>query len=506
MNQPSPLPAAPVEDLARHHAYLRSRLRGLGVAEASLDDAVQDVYEVLVRRIGDYDSRFSLRQWMAGVARKVARRHREQARRLPLAIDVDRLPASTVDPEHAAARQEGLAVLRRFLAGLDADRWAVFVLSEIEGLRGTEIAAELDVNLSTVYARLRTAKQAFEAAAGRQHGPGRSWLAGLLAGPTSLFRRSGSAAFTTPLALCALVATGVGLTLGTRACAGPPSEAAPERVARANVQTPAPTIRPGPGTGIAGREVDPARLVPASTEARGVPVADAEGWFNGGSGFSEGPGVWSHRLSYKLEGAELILRVEYSNDGDLPARAVGWVELDGFGIVEGPAEWPIDLAVDADRTMLWRLRATRAGVVRALFSDSPNRDGGSGGHGFAFVNQSGALRRCREHECDRRMDSVEEHMPGPRVLVELRNDCDRGIDIFEVPPNIDRPPADAIRHYLALGERRKVEIDGTMVLMNSDERGEFGGSIGTDTPGAVVRFYGKECSSRSVGDPPTPRE
>lgn len=97
-------------------------------------------------------------------------------------------------------------------------------------------------------------------------------------------------------------------------------------------------------------------------------------------------------------------------------------------------------------------------------------------------------------------------MPGPRVLVELRNDCDRGIDIFEVPPNIDRPPADAIRHYLALGERRKVEIDGTMVLMNSDERGEFGGSIGTDTPGAVVRFYGKECSSRSVGDPPTPRE
>ncbi|MFY0533998.1 RNA polymerase sigma factor [Nannocystis pusilla] len=80
-------PSRPIDLLseacARHEVYLRGRLRGLGVPEAGLDDAVQDVFEVLVRRIGAYDRRFSLRQWMAGVARKIARRHRERAQRAP---------------------------------------------------------------------------------------------------------------------------------------------------------------------------------------------------------------------------------------------------------------------------------------------------------------------------------------------------------------------------------------------------------------------------------------
>ncbi|MFY0533997.1 RNA polymerase sigma factor [Nannocystis pusilla] len=60
--------------------------------------------------------------------------------------------------------------LQAFLGELDPDRWAVFVLSEIEGLRGTEIAAELGVNLSTVYARLRVAKAGFERTMARRRG------------------------------------------------------------------------------------------------------------------------------------------------------------------------------------------------------------------------------------------------------------------------------------------------------------------------------------------------
>ena len=490
----------------RHHAFLRARLRGLGVAEANLDDAAQDVYEVLVRRIGDYDSRFSLRQWLAGVARKVARRHRERERRAPLPIDEGRMPTATLDPEHAAARGQGLAVLRRFLAGLDADRWAVFVLSEIEGLRGTEIAAELEVNLSTVYARLRTAKQAFETAAAAQHGPGRSWLRGLLVAPPSLFRRAGTAAFTTPLALGVLAITGFGLTLGTRACAAP--EAEPE-VARQRVEK-APTsaarrsrVPEAANLGIPGRAVDPARLVPASSGARG-PVADAGGWFAAGSGFSEGPGAWSQRLFYKLEGADFMVRIDYSNDGDVPVQGLGWIEPDGLEIVEGPTKWPIDLALDEDRSMTWRLRAARAGIVRTAFTSSPNREdgGGSGSHGFALVNEGGALRTCRKRECDIRVDSIEEHGPGERITVELRNDCGRPIDVFAAPMHLDEPPPDAPRHYLATGERRTIEIDSTMKLMRRDEHGEFTGSVSTDAPGAVILFFGPDCAYSVVDAPP----
>ncbi len=509
MTQPATLPAAPAEGLVRHHAYLRARLRGLGVGEAQLDDAVQDVYEVLVRRIADYDSRFSLRQWMAGVARKVARRHREHGRRAPLTMDESRMPGSTIDPEHSAARQEGLALLRRFLDGLDADRWAVFVLSEIEGLRGTEIAAELDVNLSTVYARLRTAREAFEAVAAKQRGPGRSWLGGLLAMPTSLFRRPGTAAFTTPLALGVLATVGLGLTLGTRACGEPPAEVTQREVVQpATVTTPTPPT-PAKAPGIAGRDVDTARLVPASTGSHGgPPVPDEDGWMGGGSGFSEGPGAWSTRNYYKLEGADFLLRIEYGNEGEVPVRAFGWIDrdgLDGLELIEGSAERAIDLAVDEDRTLRWRLRATRAGVVRARIGSGRARDDGGGSHGYAFVNEGGVLRACRKRECLRVADLPPPRSPGKRIPVELRNDCDRMLEVFEAPQYVDEPPPGARPHALAANERRKVEIDSAASVMVRNADGEFGGRVGTDAPGAVIRFFGPECAY-SIVDSPQPSE
>jgi RNA polymerase sigma factor (sigma-70 family) len=159
---------------ARAHAgFLRERLRVLGVPAARLDDAAQDVLEVLARRIDAYDERYSVRQWMAGVARNVARHHRRRATREPAPLDTD--PVSADDPERAAARREACEVLARFLDELDEDRWAVFVLSEIEGLRGTEIAAELDVKLSTVYARLRSAQRGFDRALARRRARERRW-------------------------------------------------------------------------------------------------------------------------------------------------------------------------------------------------------------------------------------------------------------------------------------------------------------------------------------------
>ena len=163
-----------LERAARAHAgFLRARLRSLGVEEARLDDAAQDVLEVLARRIDAYDRRFTVRQWMAGVARNVARRYRRHAVREPDALEAE--PAGLDDLERTALRREAVEALAQFLAELDGDRWAVFVLSEIEGLRGTEIAAELGVKLSTVYARLRSTQRAFDRALARRRARERRW-------------------------------------------------------------------------------------------------------------------------------------------------------------------------------------------------------------------------------------------------------------------------------------------------------------------------------------------
>lgn len=494
--------AAPIYGLSRHTEFLRARLRGLGVAESNLEDAMQDVFEVLVRRIGDYDARFSLRQWMAGVARKVARRHRERELRAPVAVDEGRLVAPERDPESAAARRQGLAVLQRFLDGLDEQRWAVFVLAEIEGLRGTEIAAELEVNLSTVYARLRSARAAFEAAAVAERGAGKGWLAGWLAGPTSLFRRSGSAAFVTPVVLCGLViAGGVGM-VGVRGCgdareevlvSGSRDEAAVgERARRSRAEA----------TGIVGREVDPARgEIPM--RARGEPpVPDAEGWYGGGGGSSSGgTGACSHRIAYRLEGAELVLRVAYCNDDDVPTMRYGKLEPDGFEIVEGLASWPIELAVGEEQTKYWRLRATREGVVRAPLLGGLTADEMLGATLLRFVNEKGMLRFCEQDGCAERASSIEEGLSGEKVTVNVHNECDRVVEVVLLPEGTELPPPDAPHYEFAAGEVRALEIDRGVSFTRRGEDGRFRGTIHTDTPGAQVRFYGKDCDSLGASDP-----
>ena len=501
MNHPRLLPAPPIDGLARHEDYLRARLRGLGVSGADLDDAVQDVFEVLIRRMGDYDSRFSLRQWMAGVARKVARRHREHEHRAPVSVDERRIAAHTPDPEHAAARQQGLAVLQRFLADLDDDRWAVFVLSEIEGLRGTEIAAELEVNLSTVYARLRTARQAFEAAAAAQRGPGRSWLGSLFVAPTAMFRRTGDAAFTTPLVLVALGTFGLGTAFATRGCVEAPtgSQQGPQSVA-AESSRPRPAAQPD---GIAARTVDPARLVEDGPTREGPPVAGAGGWFDGGSGMQDGGAAWSHRIQYRLEGSDFVILIEYSSDGDAPTRRHGWIEPDGFEIIDGAADWPIDLAVGEDRTLRWRLRANRPGVVHAPFYDGLVPRVGNGGHLFRFVHERGLLRHCRDAECATRVPSIQPYMSGTPIPVQLRNDCDRAIDVVLLPPQVEVVPPDAPVHHLVIGERLNLDVDRALAFARRHEDGHIAGTIASDTPGAIIRFSGETCDRYSA-DSPTP--
>jgi len=55
--------------------------RRLGVAEASLDDAVQDVFLVVHRRLADFEGRSTPKTWLFGIALRIAKDHRRSARR-----------------------------------------------------------------------------------------------------------------------------------------------------------------------------------------------------------------------------------------------------------------------------------------------------------------------------------------------------------------------------------------------------------------------------------------
>ena len=151
------------EVYARYFRAMWRALRRLGVEPSGLDDAVQDVFVVVHRRLPEFDGR-SLRGWLYAIAVRVASDHRRSAshrRAEPLAETlVDPAP----DPAQASELSASVRLLHALLAELDDKKRAAFVLGELEELSAPEIAEALGENLNTIYSRLRAARAEFDAA------------------------------------------------------------------------------------------------------------------------------------------------------------------------------------------------------------------------------------------------------------------------------------------------------------------------------------------------------
>ncbi len=171
-------PAAPAEPAARavapsfaevyeaHVDFVWRVARRLGVPEASLDDAVQDVFVVVHDRLAGFEGRSSLRTWIYGIVRRVARDHRPSARERPLDEALDP-PSEAASAHDRLERAEALRVLHALLDTLDDDKREVFVLSELEEMPMPDIAEAIGVNVNTAYARLRAARRDLDASLAR---------------------------------------------------------------------------------------------------------------------------------------------------------------------------------------------------------------------------------------------------------------------------------------------------------------------------------------------------
>ena len=161
--------SAPATDLDRivrdYSAMVQGALLRLGVDPSQVEDASQEVFLVLARRFAEFDAQRSLASWLWGIARGVASTHRRSSRRrrrLQRAVSGEPRVDLAPTPDDAVAQAQARRMLRSFLDSLDEDKCAVFVMAELEGCSGPEIAARLDVNLNTVYARLRAARRRFD--------------------------------------------------------------------------------------------------------------------------------------------------------------------------------------------------------------------------------------------------------------------------------------------------------------------------------------------------------
>jgi RNA polymerase sigma-70 factor, ECF subfamily len=151
-----------------HFASVWRLLRRLGVPEAQLDDAAQDVFLVVHRKLDDFDARAPLRSWIFAIAARVASEYRRRVVRARTEPLDDRIVDASASPARLTEMQESVRLLHAVLGELDENKRTVFVLSELEQLSAPEIASVLGENLNTVYSRLRSARKHFDRALSRR--------------------------------------------------------------------------------------------------------------------------------------------------------------------------------------------------------------------------------------------------------------------------------------------------------------------------------------------------
>lgn len=152
-----------------HYGSIWRLLRRLGVRQAHLDDAAQEVFWVAARRLNDIEAGRE-HAFLYGVALRVAAGEaRKQAARSAV-TSLDQLPAVADErpsPEAELADRQARALLDVALDRMPADLRAVFVLFELEGLEVRQIAAIEEIPVGTASSRLRRAREEFSAIARR---------------------------------------------------------------------------------------------------------------------------------------------------------------------------------------------------------------------------------------------------------------------------------------------------------------------------------------------------
>jgi RNA polymerase sigma-70 factor (ECF subfamily) len=139
-----------------------SWVHALGAPEADQDDLVQDVFLIVHRRLSHFDGG-NLAGWLYQIARRRVRDFRRLlwirhlfTHSVPLSDELSTIgpgPADDLETKHKARQLDELLSL------LNPDQRSAFVLLEIEGYSGKEIARLQGVPVNTVWARIHNARK-----------------------------------------------------------------------------------------------------------------------------------------------------------------------------------------------------------------------------------------------------------------------------------------------------------------------------------------------------------
>jgi RNA polymerase sigma-70 factor (ECF subfamily) len=154
-----------------HYDFVWRSLRRLGVHDADVDDAAQQVFVTVSRKLAaircgcERSFLFQTALRVSADSRRTRRRRREVAE--DQLSERDEAPDPTPPADSLVDLRRAREQLDEILDGMPLDLRAVFVLFELDGATLSEMSALLQAPVGTVASRLRRARLHFRSAAAR---------------------------------------------------------------------------------------------------------------------------------------------------------------------------------------------------------------------------------------------------------------------------------------------------------------------------------------------------
>jgi RNA polymerase sigma-70 factor, ECF subfamily len=163
-------------EVDRNYDFLWRSLRRLGVAQASVEDAAQQVLVVFAQRLEDIHPGAE-RAFLFATATRVAsdaRKHQVRSRELTDSEAIDAHPSPAPSAEQLIDQGRARGLVDVILAEMPLELRTVFILFELEEMTMAAIAETLTLPAGTVASRLRRARVIFKDKASRLQRGGRS--------------------------------------------------------------------------------------------------------------------------------------------------------------------------------------------------------------------------------------------------------------------------------------------------------------------------------------------
>ena len=140
-------------------------LYALGAPASDTEDLAQEIFVVVRRKLARFDGG-NLTGWLYRIAQLTVRDYRRRAwfRHLVLQrrdIDLAQVPHGADGPAHSYEQAENRRLLQELVGKMSEKLRTTFVLFEIEGYSGEEIARIQEIPLGTVWTRLHHARKEF---------------------------------------------------------------------------------------------------------------------------------------------------------------------------------------------------------------------------------------------------------------------------------------------------------------------------------------------------------